>query len=192
MKNLLGNLTFNNRLFFKTILLFCSLCVTWTILCIMTNEFTHTDKGLITGLGFLLLFSSSFYFGQPLQGARTLLLLSLSFIVTFLIASFIVSAAVRMGTDSMLVYSICNSLFTSVVLTLLLNKFYGVQLKMLTVILTFIFALVSYYLMDSLNKNLYLNYNIHPRMTMFILFQGLTIIPLTLGLTIKINREAHE
>ena len=94
-----------------------------------------------------------------------------------------------MISDSMLVYSICNSLFTSIVLTVLLDKFYGIQLKILTMVLTFISALASYYLDDRLDKDLFLNYNIHPRMTMFILFQGLTLVPLTLGLTIKFNRR---
>jgi hypothetical protein len=185
----MNNLTFNNKSFLRTIVLFCFLNLIWTFLCIKTDEFTNIDKGLITGLGFLLLFSISFYFGQPLQNATTLLLLSLSFILTFLIASFIIGAAVQRAIESILIYSICNSLFTSVVLTMLLNKFYGIQFKTGTIILTFICALSSYYLMDRFDKKLYLNYNIHPRMTMFLLFQGLTIIPLTLGLTIKSNRK---
>ena len=184
------NLIFNKKAFFKTIIVFLTLSTAWTILCIVTNEFTNRDKGFITGLGFLLLLPTAIYFGQDLKGLLVLSSLALLTIVTFLIGSYVLGSIVGLTTNSMVIYSIVNSFFVSITLTIFLNKIVGIELKTLTIGLTFFFLLLAYYLTDKWSDKLHVYSNFHPRLTMFNVFQFLLIIPLTLGMTLK--KPAHN
>ena len=184
------NLIFNKKAFFKTIIVFLTFSTAWTILCIVTNEFTNRDKGFITGLGFLLLLPTAIYFGQDLKGLLVLSSLALLTIVTFLIGSYVLGSIVGLTTNSMVIYSIVNSFFVSITLTIFLNKIVGIELKTLTIGLTFFFLLLAYYLTDKWSDKLHVYSNFHPRLTMFNVFQFLLIIPLTLGMTLK--KPAHN
>ena len=90
----------------------------------------------------------------------------------------------------MVIYSIVNSFFVSITLTIFLNRIVGIDLKTLTIALTFSFLLLAYYLTNKLSDKLYIYINFPPRLTMFNVFQFLLIIPLTLGMTLK--KPAHN
>ena len=187
MHKLMISLTFNKRNFFKTILLFLILSAVWTFTCIQANEFTDIDRGFITGFGFLLLFSASLYFGQNRKPLRSFILLAVITIVIFLIGTFILGPLIGLSTDSMVLYAVINSLFVSISMTLTLNKIYGINLRYLTMALTFIMLLIAYLLISKFDEddNYYLKYGVYPRMVMFNIFQFMLLIPLTIGITIK-------
>ena len=182
-------LRFNKRHFFQTILIFLTLTVTWSFICVQTDEFTGNDKGLISGLGYLVLFSVSFYFGQPVRPFRILIYLTGSIIISFLISSFVLGAL--LGNLSLTIYAVVNSIFTAIVLTFILNKIYSVHFKGLTIILTIIFNLAAYLFMSTLGDDVFRNFDLRPGLSMFIIFQFMAIIPLTLGLTIE-GKTAHN
>jgi len=50
-----------DRTTFIGIYTYLILTAIWTILCVVTNEFTKNDKGFISGLGFLIIFTISIF-----------------------------------------------------------------------------------------------------------------------------------
>jgi hypothetical protein len=154
-------------------------------LCIETNEFTDRDKGLVTGIGFLFLFAVSIFLGQNIKKISQFGLLIFLTFGTFIAGSYILGLLVGSTTNSMVVYSIANSLFVSWTMIFFVNKIVKIDFKTQTIILTCLFLFLAYFFIDKLSESLYLDYNIHPRMTMFNLFQLALIIPLTIGMTVK-------
>jgi hypothetical protein len=180
-------LTFHKRYFLKTLLIFLALSIAWTFVCIRTNEFTDRDKGLLSGLGFLLLFAASIYFGQPRKPLSHLWLLAVLTIGIFLTATFILGPLIGLSTDSLLLYAIVNSLFVSITMTRALHKMYGINLKYLTMAITGAMLLLAYLFMAKFDNDdtYYLKFGLHPRIIMFNIFQFMLLLSQTIGLTIK-------
>lgn len=162
----------------------------WTIACIKTDEFTDRDKGFVTGVGFLLLFSTSIFLGQGDRKIAQFVLITALTFATFFVGSYLVGLLIGLTTNSMILYSIVNSIFVSSAMTFFLNKIIGIDFKMQTVLLTTLCLLTGYLIIDKSSEHLYLYYHIHPRMTMFNIFQVSLIVPLTLGMTIK--KPSHD
>lgn len=184
------DIIFSKKAFFKTIVVYLILTFGWTFLCIKTNEFTDTDKGFVTGVGYLFLFSASIFFGQNLKKISRFGYLTLLTFGTFIIGSYGLGLLIGATTDSMVIYSIANSLFVSWAMIFFVNKIIKIEFKTQSIILIFLFLLLTYSLIERWSDTLYLNYHIHPRMTMFSVFQLFLIIPLTLGMTMK--KPAHN
>jgi hypothetical protein len=176
---------FDKKQFFTTIVSYLFSSLIWTFLCIRLNEFTDNDKGLVSGLGFLMLFSTSFHFSQKTKSFFNFLFLTLSIILTFLFASFIMAPVIGLTSNSVLIYAIINSIVTPIILTYILDKFYGIEFKGFTVGLSITFALLAYLIISIFSDRLHMLYDFNPRLTMFNVFQSLLIFPLTFGLVLK-------
>ncbi len=179
------NMSFNNRQFIKSLVIFTLLMSVWTISCLITNNFTENDKGFVTGFGFLVIFSASIHFGQKKCSLTKFFHLLILMILLYSSSSFILSACIFALTDSYVIYTIFNSIFVSVVLTLILDKLYTVELKKQTILLSLLFIMGSYFFHEILSKYLYSLIDLHPGISIFIFFQSFVIIPVLLGLTLK-------
>lgn len=185
-------LNFELKSFFRTMGIFVVLTCSWTYLSIITKEFTNNDKGLVTGIGFLLLFSFCIYFGQQMKEIKSLFFLIVLSFGTFLISSFVLGSLIGQLFNSILLYSISNSLFVAVVMTFFLNKLKAIDFFITTVVLVWIFLIVAYYFLNKYEQPFYISYDIHPRITMFVIFQFALIIPLALGFSIKKKKDKSE
>ncbi len=179
--------SFNRKYFIRTVSIFLTLTISWTTLCIVLDEFTNKDKGLITGLGYLLLLSISIYFGQGLKRFVLFCYLAIITIVTFLVGSFVLGPLIGLASDSMVLYSIVNSIFVSIVMTVFVSKIVRIEFKVQTILLTCLLLLIAYFIIYRFSDKLFLEYNFHPRLTMFNIFQFALLLPLTIGMTIRKN-----
>jgi hypothetical protein len=168
--------------FLISILLNLILSLIWTYLSIVSDEFTKDDKGLITGLGYLLIFSLSLFITQPNLNFKKIFFLSFGIIVIFLISSFLLFIFLVQFTNSIMIYGVIASVLTSILLIVLLDKLFVVNGKFKMIFITFCVSMVAYYLMYIFKDKLNIEYNISPRMSMFLIFQGLLIIPLSLSI----------
>jgi len=178
-------ITFDKIRFLRTIGLFSELTVFWTLLCIVADEFIGTNKVLVSGFGFLTLFATSIFLGQQIKIFTSLAFLVLLSVSTYLFGTFILEPLVGLTTDSMLLYSLANSLFVAVAMPTFLNKIINIEFRLATIIMTFFFLLLAYFIMHVYSANLNHALNFQPRLAVFSLFQFLLIIPLSLGMTVK-------
>lgn len=185
-------MTFNKTLFIRTMVSFLAMTTLWTVLCIVTNEFTNRDKGFLTGLGFLVILSASICIGQKIRNLLSFISLTLFMIILFLISSFVLGPLIGLTVNSMIVYAIANSLFVSFATTMVLNKIAAIAFKGMTMILTFFLLLIAYFTFDGINHKLYIDYDFHPRLTMFNVFQLFLVIPLALGMNLKKADTQHS
>ena len=178
-------IAFDKIRFLRTIGLFSELTVFWTLLCVVADEFIGTNKGLVSGVGFLALFATSIFLGQQIKTLASFAFLVLLTILTYLFGTFILGPVVGLTTDSMLLYSLANSLFVAVAMPMFLNKIINIEFRLATIIMTFCFLLLAYFIMHAYSANLNRTLNFQPRLAVFSLFQFLLIIPLSLGMTLK-------
>ena len=181
----LPKLKFELKDFFRTLGVFLLLTGTWTYLSIYTEEFTNRDKGFVTGVGYLLLFSFSIYYGQRMKDRESFLLIIVLSVSTFLIGSFVLGSLIGLLLGSILAYSILNSVFVDVVMTFFLSMLKAIDFLIPTMVLVWIFLTMAYYFVNRYEDQFYMSYDIHPRITMFVIFQSALIIPLALGLSMK-------
>ncbi len=177
------NFTFNTKILFRTIVVYLILTFVWTALCINYDEFADNDKGLYSGLGYLILFGISI--GQNFDHLGKLLFFTILSIFTFLISSFAIGPLVGFTINSMILYAIINSGFVAAVMVYTVDKLMEIQFKKVTFILTFTLLLLAYFLISNTQDYLYMDYDLHPRISMFIIFQFALITSLSIGLSIK-------
>jgi hypothetical protein len=178
--------------FLRILLVFLSLSISWTTLCIRYNEFTDRDKGFITGLGFISLFALSFYLGMPLKKVKHLVILLLVFLLTFVVSSFIIGPLFGFVTDSYPAFAIASSLFTCTVLAYILDRIYTIKYYYATIIAAICFALTAQYLWTRYDEYLQVYYNIHPRIFMFNIYQLMVLLPLAIGVSVREEDEGLE
>jgi hypothetical protein len=181
---------FDLKSFIKTILIFVVLSVVWTYFSVITDRFTKNDKGMLTGLGYLVIFASSIYFGRKLKFFDYWLMLILFTVIIFCLSSFVFLPGLFFlvldaDVAGWIIYTIGNSIFVAWALTLVLQKFYGLQNRKLTMIITAISALASYgviFWITEYAKHAVPDYveDIHG---MFNIFQLFLIVPLAAGLS---------
>ena len=181
---------FDKKVFITTITIFIVLSIAWTVLCILTDEFTKRDKGFISGLGFLLLFAASLSLGQPKKSISNFMVFSGITILTFVVGSFGLGPLMASFQSSMVPYAIANAIFVAITMTFFVNKFIAIEYKTETRIVIFLMLILSYWLIDGIDGFFYLGYYIHARFFMFNIFQFFLILPLTLGMTLKSRASA--
>ncbi len=162
------------------------------MLCRATDHFTDRDKGLVTGLGFLVLFATALFTGLKVKSLTTLIKLVIATIVLFLVSSFVIGPLIGISGNSMILYAIINSFFVAIVFTTVLHKIVGIAFRKATMIATMLCLLLAYLIDGALSPVLDLNFEFDPILTLFNIFQLFLIIPLTLGMTIKPKVTAHE
>ncbi len=154
----------------------------WTYLCIKTNFFTDRDKGLVSGLGYLAIFSSAIHFAARNKSFGRWLLLSLGVIVLFLVSSFILGLLLGTLSDSFWLYAIVNAVFVGWALPWLVRYFYGLWHYRLMWPAVAVAMLGSYAVSRAIEDALFFRFDIHPSITMYLVFHTLLIVPLALNL----------
>jgi hypothetical protein len=167
--------SFDVRSFLRTILVFALLSIAWT----MFNIRYDAPKG-DAGLGFLIIFASSFYFGRKLKHFTLLFLLIAVTIGIFLIATLVIG---MLAQYNLVVYAFFSSTITSFALIFLLDKIYGMYRKYQVMLVTVVFALAGYLIfyyekedLHIIEKGIWLNF-------LFTLYQSLLLLPLAAGLS---------
>jgi hypothetical protein len=176
---------FHIRYLLRTLLVFLLLSLGWTICCLYYNEFTDTDKGLVSGLGFICLFALSFYIGMPPKKIKHLAVLLVAFLCVFLVSSFIIGPLFGFTTNSHSAFAIASSLFTATTLAYVLDRLYGILYYYTTIIATIGCALAAHWLWSQYSNYFNIHFSIHPRIFLFNIYQLLVLLPLALGLIIQ-------
>ena len=161
------------------------LCCLWTFLCIYFEEFSAVDTGLVTGAGYLLIFSFSLWNGGGDKLLITFLKVTLLTTIIFLFASFGISLLVAFFSDNVWAYYILNSLFVSAGYVFFLDQLFNIEKKGFITLASTLLLLLHDYLLTKDLIFLRFTLQLHDRLIMFILFQGFLIIPLMIGLRIK-------
>ncbi len=155
----------------------------WTILIKADLLTFQTDNGLIIGLGFLFIFAFSIWFGKDGTSIKNLSIITLVTLATFLISSFVLSLLMLKITDQIWLYYAVNAVFVTFIFVWLLDKLYGIPTARATKLFSLGCILCAYYFIDADAEFLLFSLDLHPRETMFLLFQGFFIIPLAFGLS---------
>jgi len=175
-----------DRTTFIGIYTYLILTAIWTILCVVTNEFTKNDKGFISGLGFLIIFTISIFLTNYKIKLRQLLYSAIIVSITFFVASFLV------GLFSMwliwlfdlpeftnkTLFVVLSSAVASIGLSLMIKYIYKVDKLKISLLMIFIAGVLSSILIEMINNKLFFDYNIPTRVTMFVVWQSLAIIPI--------------
>lgn len=142
---------FDKKVFITTISVFIILSIVWTGLCIVTDEFTESDKGFISGLGFLLLFAASLALGQRRKSISFFMIFSGITILTFVVGSFGLVPLMASFQSSMIPYAIANAVFVAITMTFFVNKFIVITYKKETRIAIFLMLVLSYWIIDGID-----------------------------------------
>ncbi len=182
-------LAFHPRIFFRTVLFFLIATALWSVAVIHYDEFTENDKGLITGLGFLILMAASIIFGSGRLRLAKFVFLPIGVILIFLFGSFILLPLMMTIAETEWLYYVCNALFVAVTMTFLIDRWDIVRFRKLTITLTWLCLIIAYVILDYFKSTSIPYFDIHPRIAMFILFQTMMIIPLALGMALGRKEE---
>lgn len=168
-------MSFDIKSFLKTILIFALLSGIWTMLSIRYERFTENDNWSVTMLGYIVIFAASFYFGRKFKPFKYLFLLIVAAGAMFLFASFVLIFFANFGE---VFYAIVSSAFTSFLLILMLDKFYGMYRKYSVLLITVCCGLIAYLLIFSLKRNI----DFHG---IFNIYQSFLLVPLAAGLSLR-------
>lgn len=182
-------LAFHPRIFFRTVLFFLIATAIWSVAVTHYDEFTKNDKGLVTGLGFLTLMAASIIFGSGRLHLAKLVFLPIGVILIFLFGSFILLPLMMTITETEWAYNVCNGLFVAVTMTFLIDRWDIVRFRKLTIALTWLCMIIAYVIMDRFGKSWIWQYDILPRVALFVLFNTMMIIPLALGMALGRKEE---
>lgn len=186
----MNKITFQTAAFIKTLVFFLVLTVLWTFVCR-----AMTDPGpvlvFLTGLGFLVLFPVSIYVGMGRQQLKALVTTLVATILIFVVGSFIIFPLVTLISDATALYAVLNSCFVAIAMTLVFDKSYGVKYRYFTMGLIFVALLLAYYLLHQYKDASDTLFNMHPRLIMFNIFQGLLLLSLSLGIATGSAEQAH-
>lgn len=130
----------NFKLLFRTI----ALNLSFITLLIFINYLTgYHDYRVFFSVSYLAVFALSFYLGQNKKNTKILLSLFIGFGAIYLVSSFVVMLVAGGLFDSIMVASFCSSLFSSISLTALLNKLYGIAKVYLTIVASTVAGLLA-------------------------------------------------
>ncbi|WP_108425523.1 hypothetical protein [Flagellimonas amoyensis] len=158
----------------------------WAILCVVTNEFTKNDKGFLTGLGFLIIFAVSIFMANDKIKLRQLLYSIFLIPFIFFVASFLIGLLTmwlgwkldipEFGVT--VLFKVLSSFVAALGLGLVLSFIYKINRLKKVFFLIFIPAIVANFFVEIIDGTLLYNYDIPPRVTMFTIWQTLTILPI--------------
>lgn len=177
--------------FVTTILLFVVLNTVWTYFSVLTDRFTERDKGLVTGLGYLVIFASAIYFGRKPAFWGKWFVLVFCMIALFLLSTFILGPLMQLagyyvGDWFEMMYFVVNSIWVAWALTALLNRFYGMANPKKTTIITSVCMMGAYVVTYLETKHyIYLPDYLSDIHGMFNIFHLFLIVPLAAGLSVR-------
>jgi len=174
----------NIKQIIKTFSSYLVLTICWTYLIIIFDDFTTDDKGLVTSLGYLIIFSFAIFIGQKPLKKTKLFILTIGIISIFVSMFFflILFLLLTKSYQFEILVLIVISIVTSFLLTLLLHKLYVIQNKVYILFFTFLSLLFAHFLFY---KKLDIGFSILPRSQTFIIYNTIILIPLSFGLSKK-------
>lgn len=169
----------------RTILIYVVLTSIWTWLAVSLNEFTRNDTGLITGIGYLALFSISIWLGRGRLDAKKLFsILGINFVL-FSLSSFLLLPLISIWSESIWLYRVINSIVLAIAYVWMFNKIYTISYKWLSLILISTSVLIAYWIIELEPSFLKYELDLNHRMMTFSIFQGLLTVALSISLNLK-------
>lgn len=177
--------TFLNLIFFSLIL-----NLTWGLIATQLEIIHGRDKGFISGLGYLIVYGLTFFLciEKARQTFNTFLALTLSFIGTFLISSFVI-VPIFINFDTLLYHDIigvfASDLFSTVLIVIIVSKYFPIKFKFLTGVITFIVAVVTTLVLSTVKNIDYYDQIFQPMSIFYSVWQLVTTTTLALGIAMK-------
>ncbi|AEV99625.1 hypothetical protein A4D02_27730 [Niastella koreensis] len=177
------SLLLDTKTFFRILINYFILTILWSIACFQFDRYFGENRFGLKAIGFVTLFSLSFAFGLGLRRFIKITLLLVIFLATFFIVSFVIGPlSANLVQDSTWLSGLIMSSVAATILVMTLNHIKRIEFIYPCILTTILFALPSYFTqVRRLEDRLYWAYDIHPSISMFNLWQGLTIISLSLG-----------
>ncbi|WP_341838707.1 hypothetical protein [Chitinophaga caseinilytica] len=172
-------------LFFRTVLFYLAATIAWTVAAIRTQEFGEPGEGFILELGYLLILGFSLVVGMRNFRSGMLVMIPAGVILIFLIATFVLGLALLAMHAPVWIYFIMNAAFVSVAMTWLIDWWDELSFRKWTIVLTGGCLLIGYLLIGVCKSALEEEFNIKARMSMFLIFQTVLIIPLAFGMAVE-------
>ncbi|MBO9732580.1 MAG: hypothetical protein J7623_28310 [Chitinophaga sp.] len=178
----MNKLTFDTAAFIKTMVFFVVLTTSWTFGWTYFSK-PYSEHSFLSSLGFLLILPLSIYWGMGRKKLSALITTLIATNLVFVIGTFAVGMVMEFfSPSSQIPYALVNSFFVAFSMTIIFDRCYGVRFGYLTTALVYVFLLLAYYLLNKYKDGAVLLFDIKPAYAMFIVFQGLMLIPLAVGL----------
>jgi len=181
---------FERKTFFSLIFFSLILNLTWGMIATQLEIMHGRDKGFISGFGYLIVYGLTFFLciDKIRQTFSTFLALTLSFIVTFLISSFVI-VPIFINFDTLLYHDIigvfASTLFSTVLIVIIVSKYFPIKFKFLTGMITFIVATMTTLIFFTIKNPDYYDRIFQPMSIFYTVWQVLTTTTLALGIAIK-------
>lgn len=187
----MNKITFDTAAFVRTILFFAMLTAGWTFGCTYFSK-PYSENFFISGLGFLVIFPLSVYLGMGRGKLSALITTLIATNLVFVIETFAIKQVMEfVSPTSSIPNAVVNSFFIAFSMTIIFDRCYGVRFGYPTTGLVFVFLLLAYYLINRYQDSPVMLFDIKPVYAMFIVFHGLMLIPLAVGLNIdKVETES--
>lgn len=184
--------SFNKKLFLKLVLISLILNLIWGLIATRLEIWHGRDKGFISGTGYLVVYGLTFFLviDKSRRKATDLLALVFCFIATFVVSSFVVgplATKLDYAVGSSFIAIAINTLFSAVLIVIIISRYFDITFKVLTGAATFIVALVVTLVVgDIIKKPQYFDLKVFNAISIFYTtWQVLTTTTLALGIAIK-------
>jgi hypothetical protein len=164
----------DKKLLFRILTSYLIMTVLWSIACFFFDQHFGENRFGLKATGFVSLFCLSFVFGLQVRSLSKIAFLLIVFLVTFYLVSFVVGAiSITITDNSLWLTGLIISATSATILVAALNQLKRVQFRYPCIFAIIVFALPTYIPPFK---------NFEDSIIMFNLWQGLTILPLSLGL----------
>lgn len=177
------NFAFDFSTFFRIIIVYFLMTVLCSVVCYLMDKHYGENRFFVKAVGFIALYCLPFIIGLRIYNLSKILLLVGIFFFTG-ITIYLFGALLLNITHNSLVWGIVMSATSSIILTVSLNRLKIIYWLYTCILTTTLMALPTYLIPQSFFESFYFDYDIHPSIVMFNVLEGLTIIPLSLGLSI--------
>ena len=183
---------FDRKTFLKLILLSLVLNLVWDVIATLLERLNGRDKGFISGLGYLIVYGLTFFLcmEKARQTVSALAALIFSFIGIYLISSFLIFPVI-VNIDHLFNSDIiglaASTLFSSILIVVLVSRYFSIQFKFLTGAFTFIAALITTVIVSKIIKGPdYFDLKVFQSLSIFYTaWQVVTTTTIALGVAIK-------
>jgi len=183
---------FDRKLFLKVLLLSVLLNISWGFIATQIELLRDRDRGLIPISGYLAMYSLTFFlcFDKQKRTVYEFIKIVAQFSATFLISSFILlplMSAIDHSFNTTFIATTINTLFSAVLILLIVSLTIEIKFKVLTGIAIFVVALLTTLLLPRLlsDRDYYDSIGFQSLCIIFSTWQILTSICLGLGMAIK-------
>lgn len=177
-----------NRNIHYAIISYLILNLIWSAICVHKLDFFQKDGGFKLGLGYLTIFSICIFISQGFKKINRFIFSTLLIYGTFLLATFAafflsMNIGYKIDSSDLLLQALyigLSSLTASVLLTLIIHRYYGLENLRQTILYVFIMAVLGSIIWQSLSLE-----KEYVLIGMYLIWQTLVLIPILHGLNKK-------